>query len=85
MRLSRFHPPALLLLLLLLLEALPAESLGRSLQRTARTEAVSAASVPQRGHPYTRAGRSPVLPAAHHVYQPLTSCGWLQCLPQYQL
>lgn len=39
-RLSLFHPPALLLLL----EFLPAESLGRSLQRTARTRRVSATS-----------------------------------------
>lgn len=39
-RLSLFHPPVLLLLLL---EFLPAESLGRSLQRTARTRRVSAA------------------------------------------
>lgn len=37
-RLSLFHPPVLLLLL----EFLPAESLGRSLQRTARTRWVSA-------------------------------------------
>lgn len=38
-RLSLFHPPVLLLLL----EFLPAESLGRSLQRTARTRRVSVA------------------------------------------
>lgn len=49
-RLSLFHPPVLLLLL----EFLPAESLGRSLQRTARTRQVSAAFCPRSAGLYSR-------------------------------